>query len=309
MSRLSQWNIATSSAASTARPSAYAGFDAPRDRVDFGSTPEQAPDHELRGARRQGTAPVAVTFNGAYYDAQGDAVAKNNYYGDPAHFNSMTPGQLFDEFNKKLTSTHRPHKYDPDTYLYPQIDRHQDGQLYCIYSGQGPELPKGDTSHPLAKGEYNCEHVVPQSWFNKKPTPRGDLHHLFASLMECNSLRGNAQYDTGVSEGQEIVACGIRDKEKNLFNPANGHGATARAVLYFMMRYPGEIGDRPSEYGVNDLPMLLKWHKENPPTEYELHRNSWIEREQGNRNPLIDFPELAEKIDFSKGIGSQGRAA
>ena len=27
---------------------------------------------------------------------------------------------------------------------------------------------------------FNCEHVVPQSWFDKKEPMRGDLHHLFA---------------------------------------------------------------------------------------------------------------------------------
>jgi endonuclease I len=28
-----------------------------------------------------------------------------------------------------------------------------------------------------------------------------------------------------------------------------------------------------------------------------------ISRKQGNRNPLIDFPEWADKINFRKGLG------
>ena len=72
-------------------------------------------------------------------------------------------------------------------------------------------------------------------------------------------------------------------------------------------RYPGVIGDNRNEYGPNDLPTLLQWQRENPPTEYEKHRNQYIEKLQGNRNPLIDFPQWADKIDFTRGLGKFGR--
>jgi endonuclease I len=35
---------------------------------------------------------------------------------------------------------------------------------------------------------------------------------------------------------------------------------------------------------------------------YELHRNAAIEELQGNRNPLIDFPNVASKVDFRVGL-------
>ena len=41
---------------------------------------------------------------------------------------------------------------------------------------------------------FNCEHVVPQSWFAKHEPMRGDLHHLFACEPRCNSFRGNTPY-------------------------------------------------------------------------------------------------------------------
>ncbi len=41
---------------------------------------------------------------------------------------------------------------------------------------------------------YNCEHVVPQSWFNKRNPMKGDLHHLFACESRCNSFRSNIPY-------------------------------------------------------------------------------------------------------------------
>lgn len=36
-------------------------------------------------------------------------------------------------------------------------------------------------------------------------------------------------------------------------------------------------------------------------SEWEKHRNQELFNLQGNRNPFIDFPELASKIDFTKG--------
>ncbi|TIO08624.1 MAG: endonuclease I, partial [Mesorhizobium sp.] len=36
--------------------------------------------------------------------------------------------------------------------------------------------------------QYNCEHVVPQSWFGKKEPMRGDLHHLFSCEPRCKAV-------------------------------------------------------------------------------------------------------------------------
>jgi endonuclease G, mitochondrial len=49
--------------------------------------------------------------------------------------------------------------------------------------------------------------------------------------------------------------------------------------------------------------MLLHWHARHEVTDYERHRNAAIHAIQGNRNPLIDFPGWAERIDFSRGLG------
>lgn len=128
---------------------------------------------------------------------------------------------------------------------------------------------------------------------------RGDLHHLFACEVRCNSTRGNLPYFE--SSGTPGNDCGISSGDG--FEPRGGKGAVARATLYFLLRYPSVIGDVARELQVARLPTLLKWHQDHPVSEYELHRNQAIYQRQGNRNPLIDFPEMADRIDFERGFG------
>jgi endonuclease I len=42
--------------------------------------------------------------------------------------------------------------------------------------------------------------------------------------------------------------------------------------------------------------MLLDWNELDPVSEAEIVRNDKIEVIQGNRNPFIDYPELADQI-------------
>jgi endonuclease I len=77
----------------------------------------------------------------------------------------------------------------------------------------------------------------------------------------------------------------------------------ARATLYFLLRYPGQIGDEARELQRDAVPVLLEWHHREPVEEYERHRNAAIAEAQGNRNPLIDNPEWAAAIDFDLAFG------
>jgi len=149
---------------------------------------------------------------------------------------------------------------------------------------------------------YNCEHVVPQSWFEKREPMRGDIHHLFACESGCNSFRGNVPY-FDFSDFNEVVRQKCGKREENKFEPGAGKGTVARAVLYFLLRYPGEINRTNEEYKPDRIATLVNWHKENKVTDHERHRNQAIFKVQGNRNPLIDHPEWADQIDFLKGLG------
>jgi endonuclease I len=116
--------------------------------------------------------------------------------------------------------------------------------------------------------------------------------------MRCNSFRGNCSYISFADPREAVMdQCGRREGRD--FEPQRGRGTVARAVLYFLLRYPGLVGDKPDEMPMERLPTLIGWHRDEPPDVYERHRNAAIQAAQGNRNPLIDRPEWAGRIAFS----------
>ncbi|MET7296678.1 endonuclease [Streptomyces griseoloalbus] len=269
-----------------------------------------------------------LTQERPYYARTADIAARDAYY---ANVDTGDGDALRRTLTTLLTETHGPRpRYKPMRLVYPWVDLHKDGRLRSIYSGKdfsAEELIRADaavaearlaqvqelllqesTAGPAefeaefdaleASLPFNCEHVVPQSWFAKAEPMRGDLHHLFACESGCNSFRGNFPY-FDFPDFEEAVrdACGMR--ESTGFEPRDGKGAVARATLYFLLRYPGQVGDATREFPEDRLPVLLQWHESEAVTEYELHRNAAIAEIQGNRNPLIDHPEWAREIDFA----------
>ena len=263
-----------------------------------------------------------------FNEAQNEGQKKAYYAG----IDLQNRNNLFEKLHQLLATTHtRAKNYKPAQHLYPLVDLHPDNLLHSVYfpeksfspaaliamdemidqlreneraSFNGLEMSIADRERDLEKRfPYNCEHVIPQSWFNEREPMRGDLHHLFACEVECNSFRSNYPYydftDFGIQE-LDRPKCGRLDDvpatHRKCFEPQVNKGVVARAVLYFLVRYPGAIGT--GKYSAGDIAMLVNWHKTNQPDIYEWHRNMCIYQSQGNRNPFIDFPELVEKVDF-----------
>lgn len=241
-----------------------------------------------------------------YYDEQGDAQDRDRYYASVQDsFDDGDPQALYRKLNQLISRGTRQLSYkEARDQLYSKIDRRPDGGLYYLYSGEGPKNEsefQQPAKHKLSN--YNCEHVVPQSWFHKRSEMKSDLHHLFTEQVQCNGSRGNYPLDEVPPQvGDHIPNCGVVD-DGEAFEPKAGKGEVARATLYFLTRYPGMIGDSNNEYQEADLAQLLEWHREYPVSDYERHRNDTIEEEQGNRNPYIDFPKLADAVDFKLGFG------
>lgn len=271
-----------------------------------------------------------------YFDEAQDRTDRDAYYRD-IDLQQLSPSDLYNALSPLLRRTHlRAPRYAPSSHLYPWVDRQPDLSIRSIYTQEvfataarveefiREEFRKEealqqtdallrresfsalDLARELAVLEaqlgFNCEHVVPQSWFNKREPMRGDLHHLFACESRCNSFRGNTPY-WDFPDFQEVVRQGCGRSESGRFEPSHGRGAAARATLYFLLRHPGEIDDTSSELQRERLDILINWSEAEPVSLYEQHRNQAIFEAQGNRNPLIDFPDLARRIDFARGLG------
>jgi len=273
----------------------------------------------------------------SYYDEAEDKRNRDQYYSEIlSELTSLNKSQLYNRLHQLLETTHKRRlSYEPKKHLYPWVDLQSDLKIRSIYSQleftpeqiiredlliekmrasrlQEIMLRESLTTAKLlekvdileADLPFNCEHVVPQSWFDKASPMRGDLHHLFACEVQCNSFRSNSSFTDFADFGEAIRNdCGKSEGKK--FEPGFGKGEAARATLYFLLRYPGFINNSNQEYKPEDLATLLEWHKQHPVTEHEKHRNMAIAstQKQGNRNPMIDFPEWADLIDFRLGIG------
>ena len=274
-----------------------------------------------------------------YYQEAIDLADIDEYYEGIAEDASLVGRQLFHALNNLLRETHATvfsYKKARLEHLYPWVDLRPDRQLKSIYSGEGfsveeviredlevaarhesmiaqfmttesasdPETLEAFLDNLESSSPFNCEHVVPQSWFAKKQPMKADLHHLFTCESDCNSFRGNIPYFEFPPEDEVVrQKCGRRETNDR-FEPTAGKGVVARATMYFILRYQGIVGDEARELQSARLPILMKWHTEEPVTIYERHRNAAIRAVQGNRNPLIDFPEWAEHIDFEAGFGN-----
>lgn len=168
----------------------------------------------------------------------------------------------------------------------------------------------------------NCdiEHMFPKSWWggeNKATDPAYcDLHHLVPADFSANRSKSN--YGPGIPDmnGDKLFNNGsfITGSDKihhlvRVFSPADEYkGDFARAYFYIATCYGDSVtwvdaavaagmtneGWKEFQPWLSDL--LLEWHRMDPVSEKELVRTSKVFQLQGNRNPFIDYPDLAEYI-------------
>lgn len=285
-----------------------------------------APIRNIEDIRKSMGVNINDIDTGNYYPEQIDVAQCKKYY---ANFEDVTKA-TFQELHDLLAATHtRHHNYNPSKYVYPLVDLHPDGKIRSIYSGkpftvqeliladQKVDIDRQLRFIEISKAEkmvgakdfnealesleallpYNCEHVVCQSWFNKQEPMRGDLHHLFACESRCNSFRNNFPYTdlpNYPADASEKLRSDCGNTVSGFFEPERNKGVVARAVLYFMVRYPGAM----SVYDDSAIQVLKSWAAEQPISLYEKHRNREIYLLQGNRNPFIDYPEILQTLEI-----------
>lgn len=151
---------------------------------------------------------------------------------------------------------------------------------------------------------WNREHVYPlglgtPSMSTNFPSPGTDAHHIRAADVSRNSLRGNRMFTSGSGNSKTIGDYWYPGDEWK--------GDVARMMMYMYLRYPNQC--KPVNVGTGAtvatdsdmLQLFLQWNAEDPVSEYEDNRNTYLGNAlntngQGNRNPFIDNPHLATLI-------------
>ncbi|MCX4290079.1 MAG: endonuclease [Duncaniella sp.] len=192
-------------------------------------------------------------------------------------------------------------QYFMRTDLYPETmqwwDMYSDIPLYA----------------PSFKG-LNREHAFPKSWWGgSTDTPAYiDLNHLYPSEARANQAKSNyplgvvqtAKFDNGITTVGYAVS-GQGGGAAQVFEPDDEYkGDFARTYFYMVTCYQNLTWKYTYMVQNNTYPtlnawaldLLLKWHREDPVSQKEIERNETIYGIQNNRNPFIDFPDLAEYI-------------
>ncbi|MBO4800443.1 MAG: endonuclease [Bacteroidaceae bacterium] len=194
--------------------------------------------------------------------------------------------------------------YDTDRMADNQVrDRYSNEKRY--FSGKSNNAVSG----------MNKEHGIANSWWGKtKNAAYSDLHHLMPSDIKANSDKSNFGMGivTKVSKTNGSIKVGKgtagNNGTVNLWEPAdNWKGDFARIYFYLVTAYQ-ELNMVQTEGAntmqTNTYPKLqpwayqlyLKWSREDPVDDIERARNDAVYKIQGNRNPFIDYPTLAEFI-------------
>lgn len=188
----------------------------------------------------------------------------------------------------------------------------------------------------LTRGRrYDREHSWPKSLGfpdqDNDNAAYSDCHHLFAAYQPYNASRSNKPYGEDVADPavRKITEENLDRGGPLMDEPDSSNysfrdrwqvwmgrrGDLARVMFYMDVRYDGGPNE-PDLILTNDitqitmrnvwqsggqafmglLPVLLKWHAEDPVDDLERRRNAVIFLFQGNRNPFVDHPEWVGPI-------------
>ena len=203
----------------------------------------------------------------------------------------------------------------------------------CLFTPTGKGDGKQCGTYSSVCDCFNREHSLPKSWFNEKKPAYYDLGHIVPTDGKVNGMRSNnvfgecasgyATWGTGkLGKAKAVTTTNVKGSSTitttftgTAFEPADKYkGDFARMYMYMVIRYkPGNsnsvnlaaagegstmFNSDDTNYGLTDysIALLMKWHRQDPVSQKEIDRNNGMETTQGNRNPFIDYPCLAEYL-------------
>jgi hypothetical protein len=255
-------------------------------------------------------APFGTPLNPTYGNVS--STAPTGYYDSLEGKSGLALKQAIQDIIANPNVVHA-HNYGDIIAILKTADQNpkNSNEVWLMYVEQSrSKLEFQDTG--INTGKWNREHIYPQSrggyadgtisipdginvWLptnaNDILAGHADAHHLRAEDAAENSLRSNKDYGLTGYNGPSGTA-------------GSWKGDVARALFYMAVRYNalsvvnGDIADTVGQLG--DLASLLTWNTLDPSDDFEMNRNNYIYTWQVNRNPFIDYPDLANYIWGSK---------
>lgn len=179
--------------------------------------------------------------------------------------------------------------------MFSVIDDYGGDTIECIYTGI--RIYAQNRTQAQNQG-FNTEHVYPQGFFNQNEPMKSDIHHLFPTTVNSNSIRGNLKFGIVTSTPnwqQGGSKRGLNSSGQEVFEPRDlFKGDLARCLFYFMVRYNGSNIGNFFDQTMEDV--LKMWNQSDVVSKNETLRNNRIQTYQKNRSPFVDHPEFADRI-------------
>lgn len=252
----------------------------------------------------------------------------SDYYAD---LDGLSGEELFDAIHTVAKKGYKGTlSYNDLWTAYCAIDINAAGYVWDMYSDATSYVCGGSkqgANYSKEGDAYNREHSIPKSWFGSSEsanTPGSDLFLVVPADGYVNNRRSNntlgvvssASYtsESGCRVGTPSSIDGQSCSTSTVFEPMDKYkGDFARIYMGAMVRWAGDYQAFTSQDGAAifsgnytsaghfgltqyGVALLMKWHKQDPVSKKEIDRNDGIQEQQGNRNPFVDYPELADYL-------------
>ena len=255
------------------------------------------------------------------------------YYED---IDGKSGKSLFDAIQNVTKLGYSSLGYDGLWGAYKKTDMRDNGKIWDMYSDCSWTVGSDQCgSYNNECDCYNREHSIPKSWFGgSKSGPGCDIFQVVPTDGYVNNKRSSYAfgevssasytYDGAkLGSAKSITITGGNTIAGNTGTTISGSGTVfeprdeykgdfARGYFGTMIKWAGDYqaftsGDGSKMFSSNynagsfgltkyGVALLMKWHRQDPVSQKEIDRNNGIQETQGNRNPFIDYPYLAEYI-------------
>lgn len=198
------------------------------------------------------------------------------YEGYYSVLEGVTHSNLLSVLRDLLSNyTYRNYDYARDLLQDSDEDPNNTNNIILVYN-RASVLSTWDRGNT-----WNREHVWPQSML-VSTEQKADVHNLKPANPSINSSRGNNKYASGSGTYGNV--------DGGFFPGEADKGDIARIVMFMHIKYNLNIDL------VGDINILLRWHEQDPVDAFESRRNDVIYSDTKNRNPFIDYPNLANRL-------------